>query len=236
VISVVLPAFNEEPYLADTVDELIDGLTARGRAYEILVVENGSSDRTRQVADDLATRHAAVRSLSIARPDYGGALRHGFLHAGGTMVCNFDVDYFDLTFLDRAIERIEGEGYAMVVAAKRGEGASDTRALPRRLVTAVFATVLKRGFHLDVVDTHGMKVMQRATLEPLVAQTKSGTDLYDTELIIRVERAGLRVAAIPVVVEERRASRTSIVKRIPRTLRGLGRLWLQLRREGREVG
>lgn len=229
----VLPAFNEEAFLGATVGELVDGLRARPIDFEILVVENGSTDQTRRVADELASRYAEVRAMSIARPDYGGALRHGFLEAAGDFVVNFDVDYFDLTFLDGAMEALRAGTSVMVVAAKRGEGASDTRAWPRRLVTAVFATVLRRGFKLSVVDTHGMKAMRKASVAPLVAAVKSGTDLYDTELIIRVERAGLPVGAIPVVVEERRASRTSILRRIPRSLRGLGRLWFQFRREGR---
>jgi hypothetical protein len=231
LISVVVPAFNEEAFLEDSVDEIVDGLRARHRPFEVLIVENGSVDGTRAVADKLAQRHGEVRSLSITTPDYGGALRYGFQHATGDVVVNFDVDYFDLQFLDAAVDRIERDEAAIVVAAKRGEGADDTRSLSRRLVTAVFASVLHIGFRLQVVDTHGMKAMRRLAVAPLVDASKSGTDLYDTELIIRAERAGLKVGAIPVVVAERRASRTSIVRRIPRSLRGLGGLWLQFRRE-----
>jgi glycosyltransferase involved in cell wall biosynthesis len=231
LISVVLPAFNEEPFLTATVDELVDGLRARGQSFEVLVVENGSTDATAEVAAKLAQRHPEVSALSHATADYGKSLRHGFLEARGDLVANFDVDYFDLGFLDEAVALIERTGAAIVVAAKRGAGASDTRALPRRVVTAVFAVVLHRGFHLNVVDTHGMKVMQRTLVAPLVAACNSGTDLYDTELVLRTERAGLEVSAIPVVVTERRASRTSVLRRIPRSLQGLGRLWLQLRRE-----
>jgi hypothetical protein len=122
----------------------------------------------------------------------------------------------------------------MVLAAKRGEGAHDTRAWSRRLVTAVFSALLRGAFALRVVDTHGMKAMARADVAPLVEASRSGTDLYDTELVIRAERAGMRIAAVPVVVAERRASRTSIIRRIPRSVHGLGRLWLQFRREVRE--
>jgi glycosyltransferase involved in cell wall biosynthesis len=231
LISVVLPAFNEEPFLAHAVDELIGGLLERGRPFELLVVENGSTDGTRAAAEKLSARYAEVRALSMPEPNYGGALRRGFLDAKGDVVANFDVDYFDLGFLDLALELIEDEGCVLVVAAKRGEGASDTRVWPRRLVTAVFGRVLRVAFGLHVIDTHGMKVMQRVALERLVESCRSSTDLYDTELVIRIERAGMKIAAVPVTVTETRASRTSILKRIPRSVRGLGRLWLQMRRE-----
>ncbi len=229
----VLPAFNEEPFLAATVADLVDGLRARGTGFELLVVENGSTDGTARLAVELSDRYDEVRALSIAAPDYGGALRHGFNQARGDVVANFDVDYYDLEFLDKALKLMESDGCVMVVAAKRGAGASDTRVLPRRLVTAVFAAILRLAFRLRVVDTHGMKAMKREPFVAVVAASNSGTDLYDTELIIRAERAELNVAAVPVLVEETRASRTSITRRIPRTVRGLGRLWLQLRREAR---
>lgn len=229
----MLPAFNEEPFLADSVDEIVAGLRGRERAFELLIVENGSTDGTLAVAEKLAQRYDEVDPISVPEANYGRALRHGFLAATGDVVTNFDVDYFDLDFLEAALDRIAAGGVDLVVAAKRGAGATDTRAWSRRLVTGVFANVLRVGFGLRTVDTHGMKVMKRVPLAPYVEMSGSRPDLYDTELVIRAERAGLRIASIPVVVEERRASRTSIVRRIPRSVRGLGRLWQQLRRETR---
>jgi len=87
------------------------------------------------------------------------------------------------------------------------------------------------GFGLTVSDTHGMKGMQRATVEPIVRRCKNGTDLFDTELVLRADRAGLAVAEVPVTVEERRPARTPIASRIARTMLGLVRLRIQLWRE-----
>ena len=80
-------------------------------------------------------------------------------------------------------------------------------------------------------DTHGMKAMRRTTVEPIVRRCRNGTDLFDTELVLRADRAGLEVAELPVTVEERRPSRTPIAWRILRTMVGLVRLRLQLWRE-----
>ena len=100
------------------------------------------------------------------------------------------------------------------------------------MVTATFSTILRVGYGLKVSDTHGMKALLRAPLLPVVARCRYGRDLFDTELILRAERAGLAVAEIPVDVEELRPARTSIVRRIPRTLSGLARLWFALRTSG----
>jgi glycosyltransferase involved in cell wall biosynthesis len=217
--------------LAATVAEIVAGLDGRG-AFELIIVENGSSDGTAALAHDLAGRLPGVSSISLAEPDYGRALRAGFLAATADVVAIFDVDYYDLGFLDAALARLDQpDGPVIVLASKRAAGSEDTRPLARRLVTAGFSTILRVGFGLGVSDTHGMKVMRRLPLTAIAERCRFGTDLFDTELVLRVERAGMGAAEIPVVVEERRPSRSSIAKRIPRTLAGLARLRLALWRE-----
>jgi len=231
-LSVVMPAHNEEELLDKAVHAVVDGLRDRGVAFEVIVVENGSTDGTAALAVALAAEVVEVRALSSAEPDYGRALRAGFLVAAGDVVVNFDVDYTDLAFLDAAVREVSAPGGpVIVVGSKRGAGAHDERALPRRLVTAVFSLVLRHGFGLGVSDTHGMKAMRRRPLLPLVAACRFGTDLFDTELVLRAERAGLPTAELPVTVEELRPSRTPIARRIPRTLGGLVRLRVALWRE-----
>ena len=234
-LSVVMPAHDEEAYLIDAVRAVVSGLRERGGTFEVVVVENGSTDATPEVARALADELPEVRVLSLAEADYGAALREGFLASTGDLVGIFDVDYYDLAFLEAATEVARPGGPVIVVATKRGEGSSDARPLPRRIVTAVFSFILRAGFGLGVSDTHGMKLVRRDPLVPLARACRVGTDLFDTELILRAERSGLVAVELPVAVEETRPSRTSIVRRIPRTLRGLLRLRLALWREQRQT-
>lgn len=228
LISVVMPAHDEAAFIGPAVREVAEGMRSRG-PFEIVVVENGSTDDTAEVAKALAPDIPELRVLSLGAPDYGQALRMGFLAAKGEIAAFFDVDYFDLGFLDRAVALIEApDGPAVVVGSKRGEGALDTRPWPRRMVTLVFSTILKVGFGLTVSDTHGMKVLRRQPLIPLAERCRFGTDLFDTELILRAERAGLKSAEVPVIVQELRPSRSSIAKRIPRTMANLVRLRVYL--------
>ncbi len=223
-----MAAYNEEAYLAASVRSVTEGLRARPRRFEVLVVENGSTDDTAAIAGQLAATLPEVRSLSLRRADYGAALRAGFLASSGDVVVNFDVDHHDLDFLDEALAILDGSGADMIVGSKRAASAVDTRRRVRRLVTQAFSTVLRLGFSLGVSDTHGMKALRRASLLGLVEQCRFGADLFDTELVLRAERAGLAVAEIGVRVDERRPPRTSIAWRAVRTAVGLVRLRLLL--------
>ena len=233
MLSIVMPAHNEIELLESSVRDVATGLRTAGYRFELLVVENGSSDGTGALAAELSRGLPEVRVHTLPRPDYGRALRTGLLASTGDVVVTFDVDYYDLGFLHDALGLLSrGVGAPdLVLASKRAAGAHDTRPWPRRVVTATFTAVLRLGFGLAVSDTHGMKVMRRTTVEPLARQCRFGTDLFDTELVLRAERAGVDVAELPVTVEERRPSRTPIWRRVPRTLLGLTRLRIALWRK-----
>jgi glycosyltransferase involved in cell wall biosynthesis len=227
-----MPAHNESGLLDHTLKELVGALRERELSFEILVVENGSTDTTLADARAFAAEDDAVSVLTRPAADYGEAMRTGILAAAGTVVVVFDVDYYDPAFVDRVLPPLTAAGGpAIVVGSKRAPGTRDTRPWPRRAITAGFSSVLRYGFGLRVSDTHGMKAMRRELVEPIARRCRNGTDLFDTELVLRADRAGLVVAEVPVTVEERRPSRTPIARRVLRTMVGLVRLRIQLWRD-----
>ena len=224
-----MPAHNEAALLERSVQEVVADARSRSLDFELIVVENGSQDETAVIAARLADEEPEVLVRTLPRADYGLALRTGLLAATGDMVVNFDVDYTDLGFLDAVLARFaEPDPPAIVVGSKRAPGADDRRSWLRRFVTWGFALVLRVGFGLRRSDTHGMKALGRAAVLPIARACRSNGELFDTELIIRAERAGLRVEERPVTVTERRPSRTSITRRALRTVGGLVRLRIAL--------
>jgi glycosyltransferase involved in cell wall biosynthesis len=231
-LSVVMPAHNESGFLDQTLKVLVSALRDRELAFEVVVVENGSTDATLADARRFAADDAAVVVLTRPVADYGEAMRAGLLASRGDVVVVFDVDYFDPGFVDVVLPRLAAPGGpTIIVGSKRAPGTRDARPWPRRAITAGFSIVLRVGFGLTVSDTHGMKGMRRTTVEPIARRCRNGSDLFDTELILRADRAGLEVDEVPVTVEERRPSRTPIARRVARTMIGLVRLRIQLWRE-----
>jgi glycosyltransferase involved in cell wall biosynthesis len=202
----------------------------------VIIVENGSSDNTLEIAEKLAADLPRLRVIAKPWADYGGALAAGFEAAQGETVVNFDVDYYDVDFLERAEKMATEVGAAIVVASKTAPGAVDKRPLLRRVLTAGFTTVLKTGFGMPVSDAHGMKLMRRAAVRPIAEVCKMRGSLFDVELVLRAGKAGLVVAEIPAIVEERRPPRTAVWRRSLEAMHGLVKLRALLWREARGAG
>jgi hypothetical protein len=118
----------------------------------------------------------------------------------------------------------------LVIGSKRDPRSDDRRPFIRRLATAIFNLLLTVVLRSRVSDTHGMKGFRRALVDDVVPNVVSTQDLFDTELVVRAERAGYRIVEVPVVVEEMRTAKSSLIKRAPRTLVGLIRMRRTLRR------
>lgn len=122
LVSVVLPAHNEADLLEQSVSELVKGLSDRGQPFELIIVENGSSDATPAIARRLEAELGGVRALSLPMADYGRAIARGFEEAAAPAIVLFDVDYFDLGFLDGALRALTDEPVGVVLASKRARG------------------------------------------------------------------------------------------------------------------
>ncbi len=228
-LSVVIPIHNEATYLRGALEHLHTELGDLGERYEIILAENGSTDGTVEIAAAIAEQHSDTRMITLPLADYGAAMRSGFREAAGDWVVNFDIDYFSGAFLQAALEKAEAAD--LVLASKRAQGADDRRGLLRRTGTLVFNLVLRFLFGSRVSDTHGMKMVRRQVVEAVVPLVDSTQDLFDTELVIRAERAGYRIAEVPAVVEEQRDTRSPFLSRVPRTLAGLARIRWRLWQE-----
>ncbi len=221
-LSVVIPIHNEAAYLHDALERLHAELDDLGESYELILAENGSTDGTAEMAAAIAEQRIDTRLVTLPYADYGAAMRRAFREAAGDWVVNFDIDYFSSAFLEAALDHAQTAD--IVLASKRAPGADDRRGLLRRTGTLVFNLILRVLFGSRVSDTHGMKMVRREVVEAIVPFVASTKDLFDTELVIRAERAGYRIAEVPALVEEQRDTRSPFLSRVPRTLLGLARI------------
>jgi glycosyltransferase involved in cell wall biosynthesis len=231
--SLVLPAHNEQGLLERVVGDLVKSMRDRLGGFEIVIVENASTDRTLELAEHLADTIPQVQLITLPVADYGAAVAAGFLASRGDVVVHFDVDYVDLDFMDQGVAFVESGDAGIVLASKRAPGARDRRPLVRRLLTAGFTVAMRLVIGLRVSDAHGIKVVSRAECVPIVAACTMTGALYDVEFVLRALRAGVVVRELPADVAEVRPPRTPVWRRSLESATGLVRLRVRLFKETR---
>ena len=222
-LSILIPVYNEQGILEQSVRDLVQGCAATQIPYELVLCENGSRDRTVEIAERLCKELPTVRLLRYHEPNYGGALNAGIQDARGRNIICFEIDFYDIAFVE--IANVLLKKYDAVIGSKRAPGSRDRRPWVRRLITWGFNTFLRVFFRFKGTDTHGIKAFRSEPAKPIAASCRTDRDIFTTELVIRMERSDLRMCEIPLEIAELRPAPINIAKRVPHTLKNLWRLW-----------
>ena len=220
--SIVIPIYNEEEILEESTNAIFSLCKRIEIDFEIIFSENGSNDKTKAIAEKLSNKYPEIEVISNPEPNYGNALKTGFELAKNDLVISFDIDYYSESFLSEAL-KLESE-YSAITASKRLGSSEDGRRFIRRLATNFFVILLKTLFGTKLSDTHGMKAIKQTEIEKFLPKVVSTQDIFDTELLLRIEKNGGKVKEVPAKVNEIRPSVSLIYKRIPRTLKSLIKL------------
>lgn len=211
-LSVVVPAFNEADHLGANLSRLAASLAATGRRYEILVVDDGSTDGTGDVARAFATGSEPVRVLAHERNEgKGRALATGVAAAREELLVLLDAD-LEIPPEDvlPLVERLEAEGAHVAVGSKYHRDATLNWPLYRRVLSRAYHFVTAVLFRLPLRDTQtGLKAIRREVAVELVPQLRSRRFAWDLELLLLAHRTGRRFVTGPVHV--RPAARASRV-------------------------
>jgi len=232
-ISIVIPIYNEEAILHAAVVDLRERLRPLGWSYEIVLAENGSRDRTLEIAKELADKYPEVHFFSFGEPNYGGALKRGIVEvARGDIVLCDEIDLCDTDFHQRAVERLSTGGVDMVIGSKLLEGSADERPMARHAASLFYNGLLRVTLGFQGTDTHGLKAFKREALLPIARACVVEKDVFASEFVIRAYRAGLSIQEIPVRVMEKRPPSINLWKRVPNVLKSLAKLTWAIRIKG----
>lgn len=227
--SVVVPVYNEARIVNDAITRMLRALEGLCGDFELLVCENGSTDDTAALVARLQQEDPRIRLERLPEPDYGGAMRHGIGACVFDRIVIFNVDFWSIDFARQAVETLDA--CDVVVGSKVMTGSEDERPPMRRFLTRAFNTILRSLFGFTGTDTHGMKALRRSAVDGVLARCVTSQSIFDTELVLRSERAGLRIVEIPVAVREiRQPSYWSVARRLPEVSWNLLKLGLALRR------
>ncbi|MDA8216186.1 MAG: glycosyltransferase family 2 protein [Dehalococcoidales bacterium] len=192
-ISVVLPAYNEQDNISRTVGNVVEALDGLSEDYEILVVDDGSRDRTAAVTTDLAERYPRVRLVQHpVNKGYGAALATGFASARKDLVFMTDGDaQFDVREIANLLPLMADADLAIGYRAPRVDPF-------HRLAYAWGWKVLINllfGYTARDVDC-AFKLFRRSIMEDFQVESRGAT--FSTEFLVRARRTGHKVSEVAV--------------------------------------
>ena len=203
-LSVIVPAFDEAPHVRAHLARICAAMTALGRPFEVLLVDDGSRDATAAEADAAALTDPRIRVLRHARNEgKGAALASGCGGARGGVLVFLDADLeIAPEQVGPLLARLEADGADVAVGSKYAPGASQRRPLHRVLLSRLYLVVTSVLFRLPIADTQtGLKLLRREIARAVVPAIRTRRWAWDIELLVLAHRLGARIVSGPVAVD-----------------------------------
>jgi glycosyltransferase involved in cell wall biosynthesis len=242
-LSVVVPAYNEEQRLPDSLRQITAYLDQQPYRSEVIVADDGSTDATAALVEDLAARRADLRLLRLDHRGKGFAVRAGALSARGEymLLCDADlaVPIEEWEQLLRALE----SGFDVAIGSREGLGARRMgEPWYRHLMGRVFNMIVRAIAVGGIQDTQcGFKALRQSVAVDLFERVRiygadaprvqgAAVTAYDVELLFLARRRGYRIAEVPVPWRYGTETKVNPIRDSWRNLRDVLRVrWYALR-------
>jgi glycosyltransferase involved in cell wall biosynthesis len=203
LLSVIIPAYNEHDRIVPTLNNTIAYLKEQPYSSEVIVVSDGSSDNTAQVAENVTTpANVLMRALEY-HPNRGKgyAVRYGMIRSIGRIVMFMDADYaVPMTYCKEGMALIQkGYDIAMASRAVRGAKIQVHQNMVRKLSAKMYTFIQNRYLGMGYPDTQcGFKFFTQGAAKTLFSQQKLDSVIFDPEILWLAKRAGYQVAQFGV--------------------------------------
>lgn len=213
MISIVLPVYNEEKDLRKNVERIIAQLKKLKDKYEIIIAEDGSTDKTYEIGLDLSKKYKKVRVVhSKERLGRGLALKRAFKSAGGDYVGYMDIDLAtDLGYLKNLVRYVRE--YDVVTGSRYLKESKIKRTRKRIFLSRLYNFLARLLFNSKIHDHQcGFKAFKKSVVLKLNEMSKSDYWFWDTEILILAQRYGYTVKEFPVEWKEGKETKVNALK------------------------
>jgi dolichyl-phosphate beta-glucosyltransferase len=234
-LSIIIPAFNEAERLPETLKRIVAFVKDQSFITEVIVVDNASSDMTKEIVMALVSRHPFVNYLYEATPGKGAAVRTGILAAQGEYLLICDAD------LAVPIEEVGKflspwiQNFDIAIGSREAEGAKRyDEPFYRHLMGRVFNVIVRTMLLPDILDTQcGFKCFRREVAHELFAAGSINGWSFDVEVLFIARLKGYRIIEVPVDWHYGEKSKVSPVRDTWSMLKEV--LWIRKHWKGSQI-
>lgn len=226
-VLVTIPVFNEEYKLPECIAKLHRHIDVQpGHEYEIIIANNGSTDRTADVATLLAERYSRLRVCHFTMKGRGNVLREVWGQSAADILTYMDVDLStDLEAMPKLIEPLARRKFDIVVGTRLHSNSFTKRTLRREFISRCYNYLVRIAFSTHVSDLQcGFKGITKEAAMHLLPFVEDRGFFFDTEMLLIAERCGYRIFDLPVRWVENTDSRVKILRTARADIEGLIRL------------
>lgn len=200
LVSIIMPVFNGEKYIERSIHAVSRFLEHYGFSFEVIVVDDGSTDETKSCAEKAASSCDNVRIVGYnENRGKGAAFLYGYRHSRGDVIILFDSD-LDIPppQIPLLLAVMKRTGTDIVVTNKWHPLSRIVASPPRKLLSRSFNVLVKliTGLSLDDTQT-GAKAIKRYVLDTIVPKMFAKRYVFDVELLLLAVKHGYKIAEVP---------------------------------------
>lgn len=226
-VTLVIPVYNEEAELTASVRTVREFLTREARFHcDIIIADNASTDRTLEIAQQLAREVPRVQALHLDGKGRGRAVKRAWLASNADVLAYMDVDLStDLAYFPPLIESLASGTCDLAVGSRLLDSSLTYRGWKREFISRVYNRLVKALFRTRFSDAQcGFKAISRAAARHLLPLVEDTGWFFDSELLILAEKLGYRILDLPVRWVDDPDTRVKIVSTAWEDVKGLVRV------------
>ncbi len=212
-VELTLPVYNEEHVLLESVDTIINTFKDKMKyPYQVVIADNGSTDRTPEIARELARQHENVSYISLTRKGRGHALISAWDASQAEIVSYMDIDLStDLEHYPELIDSV-ANGYDMATGVRLHRESQVKRSFKRNVTSKCYASLLRFFLGFRVVDAQcGFKAVKRNAYQKLIPSVKDREWFFDTEILFHAQKDRMKVKELPVKWVEDQQTKVKVI-------------------------
>lgn len=205
MISIVIPAFNESDRIGKTLEKIAAFLKSQTREFEVIVVDDASTDNTRQVAESFQGKIKNLRVIRLEESPYAGkglAVNKGMLEANGEIALFTDADgSTPIEEADKLLEKLDS-GFDIAIGSRAADRTTVKKKqnILRELMGRTFNILVRTLTVKGIYDTQcGFKAFKMSAARKLFENQKIFDFGFDVELLFLAQRQNLKIAEVPVL-------------------------------------